>query len=94
MDNYETLLNFFDVFTDFATQPFWLTGESYGGHYIPTLAKRVLDGKGAGDGKALFARTQVLPCHLATLLPCHLATLLPCYLVTLLTARPSSHGRR
>jgi len=58
LDNYETLLNFFDVFTDFATQPFWLTGESYGGHYIPTLAKRVLDGKAAGDGEALFGRTK------------------------------------
>ena len=59
LDNYEALLNFFDVFTDFAVQPVWLTGESYGGHYIPTLAKRVIDGSTtSADGASLFKRTE------------------------------------
>jgi len=84
MDNYQFLLNFFDVFDDFSQNPFYLTGEvppriyflccvcyfpwlpssivmaqSYGGHYVPTLAQRVLEGKSdAGRGTKLFDRTK------------------------------------
>lgn len=42
-NNYQFLLNFFDTFTAFKTNDFYITGESYGGHYVPTLVQRVID---------------------------------------------------
>ena len=41
--NYLFLINFFKVFTDFTKQDFYITGESYGGHYVPELAMQLLD---------------------------------------------------
>jgi len=43
-DSYNFLLKFFQKYPQFSKNPFWLTGESYGGHYVPNLAKRILDG--------------------------------------------------
>ena len=42
-DTFQFLLAFFKVFKQFKSNPFYVTGESYGGHYVPTLATRILD---------------------------------------------------
>ncbi len=42
-DNLLGLQSWFAKFTDYKTHDFYITGESYGGIYIPWLAKRVLD---------------------------------------------------
>ena len=44
IDNYAFLNNFFKEFPEFSKNDFWLTGESYAGVYIPTLANQILDG--------------------------------------------------
>ena len=38
------LLGFQQKFPQFASSPLYVAGESYGGHYVPTLAKAILDG--------------------------------------------------
>lgn len=43
MENYLFLENFLNVFTDFAKHEILLTGESYGGHYIPQLANYIIE---------------------------------------------------
>lgn len=43
-DNYAALLNFFDKFPEYESNDFYITGESYAGVYIPTLAVLVLNG--------------------------------------------------
>jgi len=43
MDNHEFLEKFFDTFPDLQGRPFYLASESYGGHYLPTLAKDLVD---------------------------------------------------
>jgi len=48
LDNYQALLTFFTLFPEFHTNPFYITGESYAGIYVPTLAKTILDGNRAG----------------------------------------------
>lgn len=40
-DAYEFLLGFLARFPQYAGRPFWLAGESYGGHYVPNLALQV-----------------------------------------------------
>jgi len=35
-------------YPQFATNPFWVSGESYGGHYVPNLAKAILEANQAG----------------------------------------------
>lgn len=42
-DNFLFLQKWFGVFTDFAANDFYITAESYGGHYGPTLAEQLID---------------------------------------------------
>eukprot|EP01102_Stenamoeba_stenopodia_P000791 TRINITY_DN1073_c0_g1_i1.p1 TRINITY_DN1073_c0_g1~~TRINITY_DN1073_c0_g1_i1.p1 ORF type:complete len:491 (-),score=101.97 TRINITY_DN1073_c0_g1_i1:72-1496(-) len=50
-DSYTFLLQFFQDFPQFQGNDFWVTGESYGGHYVPELALRIYDGNLAGAPK-------------------------------------------
>lgn len=43
MNNYLALKEFFNLFPEFSKNKLFLTGESYGGIYIPTLAERVME---------------------------------------------------
>jgi serine carboxypeptidase-like clade 2 len=42
-DTLQFLLSFFAIYKQFANNEFWITGESYGGHYVPWLARAVLE---------------------------------------------------
>ena len=43
-DNYDALRVWFDKFQSFKNRAFWISGESYGGMYIPWLAREILNG--------------------------------------------------
>lgn len=43
MNNYLAVKTFFKLFPEFSKNEFFLTGESYGGIYIPTLAEIVME---------------------------------------------------
>ena len=47
-DNYAMLQAFFVRFPQFSKNKLYLTSESYGGHYLPTLAKVIVDQNAAG----------------------------------------------
>ena len=49
-DNYGALQAFFAGYPEFAANDFYITGESYAGIYVPTLAKAVVQGNAAGAG--------------------------------------------
>jgi hypothetical protein len=50
-DTYHFLLNFFEKYPQFANHEFYISGESYAGHYIPTLAYRIDQGNLAAKQK-------------------------------------------
>ena len=41
-DNLQTILEFLKKFPEFANSPLYITSESYGGHYMPTLAWEII----------------------------------------------------
>eukprot|EP00757_Euglenozoa_sp_SAG-D1_P022446 gene22446-161_t len=43
-DNYHALVQFFTKFPSLKGNDFWVTGESYGGHYTPELTNAILEG--------------------------------------------------
>lgn len=48
-DNLATILGFLSKFPEFAKSPLYITSESYGGHYMPTLANAIIDYNDATD---------------------------------------------
>ncbi|XP_070574652.1 lysosomal protective protein-like [Ptychodera flava] len=61
LNNYVALQSFFKKFPEFANNSFYITGESYGGIYVPTLSVRVMEGnatinlKGFAIGNGLLS---------------------------------------
>ncbi|XP_024369284.1 serine carboxypeptidase 24 isoform X1 [Physcomitrium patens] len=50
-DNYHFLLNWFERFPQYKHRDFYIAGESYAGHYVPQLAKLILDRNVGADLK-------------------------------------------
>ncbi|CAB3399767.1 unnamed protein product [Caenorhabditis bovis] len=48
-ENYNALKSFFKLYPQYQTSDFYTTGESYGGVYVPTLAKLIVLGLKSGD---------------------------------------------
>lgn len=48
-DTHNFLLKWFDIYSEFQSNPFYIAGESYAGVYIPTLASNVANGIKAGE---------------------------------------------
>lgn len=40
-DLYSALSQFFQIYTDYAASPFYVTGESYAGKYVPTIGYKI-----------------------------------------------------
>lgn len=55
VDNYNTLLDFFNnLMPGLKTRPFYLSGHSYAGAYIPMLTIQIIKGMQAGQFPANF----------------------------------------
>lgn len=50
-DNYQAILQFLVRFPEYANREFYISGESYGGHYMPTLAKAIVDHNTEGSNQ-------------------------------------------
>ncbi|EIE23392.1 peptidase S10, serine carboxypeptidase [Coccomyxa subellipsoidea C-169] len=48
------LLGFFDRFPAYDGRPFWIAGESYGGHYVPNLALAVAEHNAGNDNSPII----------------------------------------
>ena len=49
-DLYNFLQAFFEANNQFLANEFYVFGESYGGHFVPAISKRIFDGNNNGDG--------------------------------------------
>jgi len=49
-DAYMFLQQFLKDYPQYQGRPFWVSGESYGGHYVPELADRILTGNNNNEG--------------------------------------------
>ncbi|ETO00109.1 hypothetical protein RFI_37350, partial [Reticulomyxa filosa] len=49
IDNYNFIRGWLQTFTNYQTNNFYITSESYGGHYMPTLAKQIVEGNDQGN---------------------------------------------
>ncbi|XP_042314793.1 lysosomal protective protein-like [Sceloporus undulatus] len=60
-DNYQALQSFFAKFPNFANNPFYVFGESYGGIFVPSLTSKIAEGsasinlKGFGVGNGMLS---------------------------------------
>jgi len=52
-DAYQFLLGFTARFPRYAGRELYISGESYGGHYVPSFAKAIVDGNAAGGSPQL-----------------------------------------
>lgn len=43
-DIYTFMQRFYDIFPTFRRNPLWITGESYGGHYVPHISQAIVAG--------------------------------------------------
>eukprot|EP00128_Syssomonas_multiformis_P000810 Colp12_sorted_trinity150504_noHs@18027 len=50
-DMYIFMQKFLEAFPDLAGNDFYVTGESYGGHYVPATAARIVQGNKANEGR-------------------------------------------
>ncbi|KAK1431218.1 hypothetical protein QVD17_14517 [Tagetes erecta] len=48
-DSYAFLINWLERFPEYKTRDFYITGESYAGHYVPQLAKLILENNKIAD---------------------------------------------
>jgi len=53
-DNYRFIVNFFERFRELKNNEFYISSESYGGHYMPTLAKQIVDRGGVPNFKGFM----------------------------------------
>jgi serine carboxypeptidase-like clade 2 len=59
-DTFVFLQTFFrDLFPQFRSNPFYVTGESYGGHYVPTACQRVFEGNDRREGVQINLRGMI-----------------------------------
>eukprot|EP00117_Sycon_ciliatum_P001442 scpid40830/ scgid7105/ Probable serine carboxypeptidase CPVL; Carboxypeptidase, vitellogenic-like; Vitellogenic carboxypeptidase-like protein len=49
-DLHDALSQFFSIFTSYQKNDFYVTGESYGGKYIPYISQHIIEANNAGDG--------------------------------------------
>lgn len=55
-DNYVLIQQFFNRFPQYRSNELYITSESYGGHYMPTLAKYIVDRNTTGEDAPLNFR--------------------------------------
>jgi serine carboxypeptidase-like clade 2 len=53
IDNYNLLQAFFTRFPEYSSNSLYISSESYGGHYMPTLAKQIVDSNANSANKKL-----------------------------------------
>lgn len=52
-DSYAFLLRFFEQYPLYSSSKFYISGESYAGHYVPQLADTILEGNKVGSNKKI-----------------------------------------
>ena len=53
-DNHAMIQGFFAAFPQYGANPFYITSESYGGHYMPTLAEKIVTDGGVPNFKGFL----------------------------------------